>query len=543
MAWSFPGVSYPVELIYTQTLGFQPDIVLMRSLPQSGAVPIEGTVTLTWGAVTIALPNCVVDLGSVNLTDDGRFLLFKTFDRRERWKLAAPLSGEYNTIRAGAFTAARQRTLRQLGTILMTALGEAGADVSVLPTNVYPPVSWECVGVIEAAQALFEGYGYSVALGFGAEAVKVVQMGTGAALSTVDKFIGSDTLDPRLKPRYIRNCFGPSVAQVRLKLEAVGLDTDDTWRTIDTLSFTPAGGWALSAPYSLPNLDSLEANGYVRRAYRVMGFADGTLTIPDGSGAIADVTDILPIQNRLLLTESTRPDLSYQPFKVYGKYHKEEDETGEPPIPGGADTVIGDEVIGRRMSFDGENGIVIFEEPIWYVNAGAYSAADLWLEVTIQIRHATNFSWKHYEYDKEVSPTSVGYHTVRHEQRAETVVAYNTSHVVTGSSNNQAALNALGDAWATMVAATYATASSQHIVYCAPKLALRCDGAIIQVQHIMTCGELGHAVNRTTASRNFEFDRGIPAKRQRIAYLQSLASAPRVAAGEYKTRRMVNADD
>lgn len=138
MAWSFPGVSYPVELIYTQTLGFQPDIVLMRSLPQSGAVPIEGTVTLTWGAVTITLPNCVVDLGSVNLTDDGKFLLFKTFDRRERWKLAAPLSGEYNTIRAGAFTAARQRTLRQLGTILMTALGEAGADVSVLPTNVYP---------------------------------------------------------------------------------------------------------------------------------------------------------------------------------------------------------------------------------------------------------------------------------------------------------------------------------------------------------------------------------------------------------------------
>ena len=543
MVWSFPGISSPVELIYTQTLGFQPDVVLIRCLPQATAVPVEGTVTLAWGATTVTLPNCVVDLESVNLTQDGRFLLFKTFDRRERWKRAAPISGEYNTIRAGAFIPARQRTLRQLGTFLMTALGEAGADVSALPTTVYPIVSWECEEVIEAAQALLESYGYSVALGFGAEAVKVVQLGTGAALSTTDRFIGSDTIDPKLVPRYIRNCFSASVAQVRLKLEAVGLDADDTWKTIDTLSFVPAGGWGLSAPYSLPNVANLEANGYVRRAYRVMGFADSTLNIPDGSGAIVDVTDILPIQNRLLSTEDVRLDDSYQPFKVYGKYHKEEDETGEPPIPGGADTAIGDEVVGRRMSFDGENGIVVFEEPIWYVNAGAYSAANLWLEVTIQIRHATNFSWKHYEYDKEVSPTSVGYHTVRHEQRAETIVTYNSSHVVTGSSNNQAALNALGDAWAVVVAAMYATTSSQHIVYCMPKLALRCDGAIIQLQHILTCGELGHAVNRTTASRNFEFDRGIPNKIQRIAHLRAVSSVKGITGVSYKSKKKVNADD
>jgi hypothetical protein len=543
MVWSFPGVSYPVELIYTQTLGFQPDVLLMRSLPQAGVIPIEGTATLTWGATTVTLPNCVVDLGSVNLTQDGRFLLFKTFDRRERWKRAAPISGEYNTIRTGAFLAARQRTFRQLGTLLMTALGEPGADVTALPTNVYPTVSWQCEDVIKAAQTLFEENGYSVALGFGAEVVTVVQLGTGAALSTTDKFVGSDTLDPRLKPRYIRNCFEPSVAQVRLKLEAVGLDTDSVWRTIDTLSFTPAGGWAASAPYSLPNVDSLEANGYVRRAYRVMGFADGTLFPPDGSGALSDIADILPIQNRMLTPESIRPTPSYRPFKVYGRYYKEEDETGEPPIPGGADNAIGAEVIGRRMSFDGENGLVVFEEPIWYVDAGAYSAANLWLECTIQVRHATNFAWKAYEYDKEVSATSVGYHTIRHQQRAETIFTYDSSHVVTGSSNNQATLNALGDAWAVVAAAAYATAASQHVVYCAPQLALRCDGAILQVQHILTCGELGHAVNRTTASRHFEFDRGIPSKMQRVAHLRAVASAASISGIEYKTQRKVNADD
>lgn len=543
MAWSFPGVSYPVELIYTQSLGFQPDVILMRSLPQATAIPEEGTVTLGWGATTATLPNSVVDLGSVNLTDDGRFLRFKALDRRERWKLVAPISGEYNTIRADGFIAARQKTLRQLGTLLMTALGEAGADVSALPTTVYPAVSWECVDVIEAAQVLFEQYGYSVSLGFDAEAVTVVQIGTGAALPTTYKFIGSDTIDPKLVPRYIRNCFANSAAQVRLKLEAVGLDTDDTWTTIDALSFAPVGGWGLTAPYSLPGIANLEANGYVRRAYRVMGFADGTLDLPDGSGTITDITEILPIQNRLLSVEDIRPDESFQPFKVYGKYHLEEDETGEPPIPGGADTAIGDEVVARRMQFDGENGMVIFAEPIWYVAAGEYEPADLWLECTIQVRNPTNFAWQHYEYDVEVAPTGSGYHTVRHEQRAETVVAYDTSHVVTGTATNQVALDAVGDAWAVALAASYATSASQHIVYCVPVLTLRCDGAILQIQHILTCGELGHAVNRTTASRHFEFDRGIPTRVQRVSHLRSMSAGIEVKEHRRKRIRKDNADD
>jgi hypothetical protein len=73
-------------------------------------------------------------------------------DRRERWKKVAPISGEYNTIRVGEVVSARQKTFRELGTILMTALGEPSADVSVLPTNIYPPVSWECEPVIEAGE-------------------------------------------------------------------------------------------------------------------------------------------------------------------------------------------------------------------------------------------------------------------------------------------------------------------------------------------------------------------------------------------------------
>lgn len=550
MTWSMPGIDYPVELTYSQTLGFQPDVVLLRCNPQVPDLPAVGTITMTWEATTVTLPDCVVDLGSLNLTPDGKIVKLKVFDRREYWRLAAPISGEYNLIRVGQYVSAKQKTLRELGTILMTALGEPGADVSVLPTTVYPPVSWECESVIEAAQTLFEEYGYSVALGFGTEAVKVVKLGTGAALSSTGQFISSDTIDAKTVPRYVRNCFGPSVAQVRLKLEPVGLDTDGTWKHIDSLSFKPAAGWEAIPPYTLPDAvdgltdeQEIEAVGYVRRAYRVSGFADETWNKPDGSGALSGLTDILPLQNRLLETEDIRADESRTPFKIYGQYFRLEDETSNPVIPGGANTAIGDRVTGRRVRFDGENGMVIFDEPIWRIVSSEYKAADLWLECTIRARNQTNFAWNHYEYDVEVVPTGTGYHTVHHEQTAETIIDYNSSHAVTAVNTNQASLNALGDAWAIVVAASYATTASQFKVYHEPVLTLRCDGAILQIKHTLTAGNLGAAVNRTEASRHFEFDRGVPSRAQRIAHLRATASKVGIVKQAKKFARKEYDDD
>lgn len=550
MTWSMPGIDYPVELVYSQTLGFQPDVLMLRCNPQVGNFPASGTVTLSWSATTVTLPNCVVDLGSLKVTPDGKFVQLKVLDRREYWRMAAPISGEYNLIRVGQYVSAKQKNLRQLGTILMTALGESGADVSALPTTVYPPVSWECESVIEAAQTLFEEYGYSVSLGFGSEQVTVVKLGTGASLSSTGQFISSDTIDPKTVPQFVRNCFAHSVAQVRLKLEAIGLDTDGTWKAIDSLSYKPAAGWEAVPPYTLAGADAglteeqvIESTGYVRRAYRVMGFADETWNMPDESGELSGLSDILPLQNRLLETENIRADESRTPFKVYGQYRRLEDETGQPPIPGGADTAIGDRVTGRRVRFDGENGMIIFEEPIWRMVSSEYKAADLWLECTIRVRNQTNFSWNHYEYDVEVVPTGTGYHTVHHEQAAETIVEYDSSHEITAVNTNQTSLEDLGDAWAIVVAASYATTASQFKVYHEPKLTLRCDGAILQIKHTLTAGNLGAAVNRTEASRHFEFDRGVPSRAQRIAHLRATASKVGIMRQAKKLSRRESADD
>jgi hypothetical protein len=369
----------------------------------------------------------------------------------------------------------------------------------------------------------------------------VVKLGTGATLSTTDMFAGTTTMDPKLAPRYVRNCFSESVAQVRMKLEAVGLDTDGTWQLIDDLSFAPVGGWLLTPPYTLGDAvtgltdeQKIEAQAYVRSAYRISGFADETWEIPDGSEVvISGLEMLLPVIGRVLDTEDIRPDDSYAPFRVYGKYLKDADEVAQPAVLADMLTDIGDRVTGRAMHLDEENGILIFREPIYYVDAYEFHPADLWIELTVRIREAATGAWRHYEYDVEVNPSGIGYHTVRHENRAETVVEYDDSHAVTGYSSNQTALNSLGNAAATAAAGAYATSASQMIVYNQPKIALRCDGAIVQIKHVFTYGEDAHAVNRTTAARNFEFDRGIPSRAQRAAHLRAMQ------AGAYKMRSKV----
>jgi len=549
VTWSYPGVIGRKELVYTQTLGFQPDVVLLTFNIQTDAIAKVGTVTLGWGGETITLPNCLADFGSAGLTPDRRHMMLRLFDRRIFWQRAPSISGEYNSQRAGSYIASRVMSLRGLATILFTALGET-ADVSILPTDVYPPVSWKCEDVVEVAQNLLEENGFTVSLGFGSEPPRVVQLGTGLDLTDENKFIGSTSVNDKTPPRYLKNCFAESIAQVRLKLEAVGRDTDTgEWMPIDDLPYAPGAGWGSTQPYSLPGLTGLtdeqqqEANGYVRRAYRVMGFADETWNFPDGSGSVPDLSYILPLQNRLIDTEDIRPDNSRRPFRVYGSYYKTEKETGQPPIPGGLNTDVFEPVVSREMYLDGENGILFFDEPIFRVAGGAIEPADLWLECSVQVRDTTTGAWAHYEKINDVNINGIGFFNVTHQQRAETIVEYDASHGVTSYTTNQTALDAIAASWVSTVAGLFVDVYGKHVVYSIPKLSLRCDGAIKQVQHILTCGDNTNPVNRTIASRNFEFDRKIPSKAQRLSHFRGLLSSPSLQAVKTVTQQQKDNND
>ncbi len=564
MPWSFPGITNPVECVYTQHTGFAPDTASLLCNPQPTNIPTLGTLTLQWGATTITLPQCTIDVGSVRYSTQGRHLQLSLKDRREFWRRVAPISGSYNTIRAGEYVARWKKNLRQLGRMLMDALGETTAIVDALPNTVYPQVDWQCESVVDAAEALFHRYGFSVTLGFGTEPVRVVRLGEAEpVIDTTNMFSASETLDPKIIPRYIRVCFGPTLRQLRLKLEAVGQEIGGDWKLIDDLSYTPISGWEATAPYSLPEVDQAEdtetteselaeATGYVRRAYRVKGFADGTWDRPltDPAVTVEGLPDILPLQNRVLDTEDVRPDSSYQPFRIYGRHFKIEQEEAAPAEPVATTTTQTTRVHQRHVWFDGENGIVIFEKPMFWVDrtvvpGGEWKPADLWLECVTTIRDQTTNAFDHYHVDIEIDPTGTGYHTVDStENRLEEIYEYSPGgHVESGVQTNKAVLDALATSIAMAAAASFQTAVGRYIAYSIPKLAVRCTGAVLQVQHILTCGEHEHAVNRTIISTHHEFDRGIPTRMQRIAHASALYDQRKTPARDLRQVRGFAADD
>lgn len=528
MSWSFPGISYPVELVYTQTRGVKPDAILMKFLPQVGNMPTYGTVTLSYSS-TVTLPNVIVDIDTLQMNPDGIHHTVIAWDRRYRWQYAAPITGYYNVARAGSRIASSEKTLRQLCTLLLTQLGEGSIDVSAVPTTVYPEVRWDSEDTATMLDELMREHGLDLCLGFGSEAVKIVQTGSGTTLPTSNIFMQSLSADPKLRPQYVRACFGPSRMQARFKLEAVGLESYGEWLPIDDLSYAPATTlWTKEDPYTMATVgavsgeaDQLLALATVFRAYRISAFADDSLNLPDGSGTLGSINQVLPLLGQLLQTEDARDDNSYRPWRLFGAHWREVKEKGQPDLFETTDVDF--DISHYRVHVDLQNGMVFFEDPIFQVVAEEFIPAELYLEVSFEVQHNTLFAPLHKEIDTAFDAGGYGYFTVKRPNLFyKVVMAYDATHAVTGSTTNIADLNAVAAAEAALVASSMADTFGQMVTYSIPKLDIRLDGAITQIRHVLTNGEGRDPVNRTTASRFLEFDRRIPTRVARFAHAQGV---------------------
>jgi hypothetical protein len=531
MAWSFPGIAYPVECLMTQSRGVHADPIQLTFLPQGANFPTAGTLTLTWGVTSITLPNCILDTSTLHYANDGIHHVVLGWDRRKRWELSPPIDGWYNVDRAGIRIPSREKNLRQLCRILLDQLGETSGVVTAVPTTVYPEVRWNTEPTHLALEALMKKYGLDLVLGFGSEPVTIVTMGSGSSLPSGNEFVTSLTADPKLRPRWIRNAFGTSIQQSRFKLEAYGLSADGEWLPINDLPYAPSGTlWTKEDPYTLPSVLASGINDWklairsVFRAYKIVKFSDDTLDIPGSGGAIARIEDVFPLLGHLIDTEDIREDNSYKPFKLFGRFFREIKERGQPAEF--ENTAKDYELTYVRSWLDMENGMLFFEDPIFLIEADEFVPADLYIEVAHHVKHQTNFSPSNYVYDVSFDTGGYGYFTIyTPEIQFKSVVAYDSDHLPTGVTTNQSTLNGIAASQAALLTSSMSDSMTQVKTYSIPKLAIRCDGAISQIQHVMTNGEKNHAVNRTSASRYREFDRKIPSQAKKMAHYQGLQLA------------------
>jgi len=261
----------------------------------------------------------------------------------------------------------------------------------------------------------------------------------------------------------------------------------------------------------------------VYRTYRIKAFADDTLNIPNGSGTLGSINEVLPLEGKLLSSEDPL-QVTYKPFRVFGAHWRIVREKGQPDVP--EVTAKDFELSHYRIHFDPSAGTITFDDPVFSVESGLFVPAELYLECSFGLTNTTTNAPTVYHKDTSFDTGGYGYYTVRvPDQFAQVVVAYDADQIVTGSTNNQSTLDSIAALEAAALVASMSSSFSEVKVYSQPQLSVRLDGAITQVQHISTHGELRHAVNRTTASRFGEFDRNIPSRKQRAAYLQSLLTA------------------
>ena len=516
----YPGITKAKSAEYTQTLGVRPSSCLIKMIPQLTPIASGGTITFGYNGLTLTLPECQLD--STRLAFNNGFVTScLILDRRWKWEFAAPINGYYV-----------DRTLRQLIEMLLISCGEATPDVSAVDATITPRVNWQSVNPTIPLQELCSEYGYAIALGFGTENVKVCEIGTGALLPTTNLMAGSSEQDPPTRPHWIRVCFGPSLMQARVLLEAVALDIDGVYRTLDTVSYRPAAGWGNEPPGTLPSVraefgaeDHELAKRSVYRIYRVASFPDSTLILPDNSATLSSISQIFPIESQLVTKETDTGNVSRRASnRMYGIIFDSTSLKAQPPVP--ENTEI-DDLLDLNFRVEGNRGLVIFNEPVYQIDEYTldYAPATLFMECSFHVMNNTTNQYESYHKDTVFDANGFGYATVQQfEDRGEKTMLYGPSHAVTGNINNSVELDTKAAIITAAMSGRYTTRASAEAWYNIPMFSIRCDGAIRQLKFIMTDADDDAPGPGciTMVSRNTECDKYVRTYHDAALYVDSM---------------------
>lgn len=559
----WPGVKQVLEASFTLSHGITPSVCVMEILPQPGDVVAEyGDLVFTFGDTTLAFLGCKVDRASFQYSESGLLWQLSIFDRRWKWQFGL-MYGDYNTHYTGigdfgSIDAKTKKSPHELAILLLTEMRETVVDVTQLPNETYPETHWEADNPAAELQKLCDTLGCRIAIGLD-NITRIVRTGVGLPLPTDNIMRLSAVIDPPEAPDSITVVGGKSEYQPLLMLEAVGLDTDNVIKVINSLSYKPAAGWG-SQPMQ-PGVPWLNVNGWtvqpgvnpnaaraqtlgwinprqfaedtVYRWYRVkMTDVDGSGAPPkipgwsgppggQNDGRIKNLWQILPLLDRQVAGWKDQSGAWHNnPPKVFGIYFTY-GQNGQvfPGQAGNGQDVNGNTLAGAfcflDFSVDTETGVVKFSQRAFQQGAnGAVSPANLVLQIAVNVREDVAFSFDRSEIKRvlPVAQRNTGTRIVKKEEIVRWVIAsYDASGKVTQTTNN--------DAFVKQESNYYLNAAQLEIQLQSPGdatymglIPISPDGAIQQVTW-----SVGPHGATTRASRQTEWNPAVPSYRERLA--------------------------
>jgi hypothetical protein len=297
--FAIAGVSAPlVAFSYEAAVGVSPQEAhaVIAPTPLTGVPPLYGDVTFGDGTSTLTLLDCTLRLLTDDVDGGGRNWALSILDRRWRWREGYPVYGDYNQLDDRRKLVPRTvRSPYQLARLLLTAMGESEPpggwqidlpgglaspyaegevpipgpfDVVVDPAADYltlgqnlpqsgtnPRAEWGLVPAATALAQLADQYGCVVVWDYVTNFVSVQRVGEGSGLPAggIPVVSGGVSLSLAQLPSRITAYGAPTVFQMRLLLRPVARDWDDSWQTLDNVSYAPGnpgdvGRWEASGP-------------------------------------------------------------------------------------------------------------------------------------------------------------------------------------------------------------------------------------------------------------------------------------------------------
>lgn len=531
------NISAPRAVRGSITPGILPDKWVIEARTQATAVAATGDLVLTDDAGSVTLPDC--RLAGVSYRSSGHLITVELWDRRYYWKFRK-ISGRYNYRKPdGTIDSGGQQSIRALATKCLDAAGEVSYDVSNLPTDFYPEVDWDNDVAMVCLHRLLTPLGYVVCWNPVPDTVTIYARSGGSALPSndhVQSLSFSVTVGDR--PSSIALSGARKVFQSKLKLVAVGKDTDGTIKLIDDLSYKPASGWTWQQGTQFDDVaDEFDEESRrcalesVFKWYQAVSQADETQDVP-GYGTVTNFSQILPLDRRLNDTfANDATGQSYQSAYIQGVFLSQQ---GNPPAVANTNE---DELLELPFDLDGPLGLVKFDERVFKLSGSGIAGADLYLTCTYNVQDGTSHQFVRYERSLALSgaPSLSGAYPITHDELVERFTAvYNavTPSAVDSVSNNTTATNTAADAILTKVAQSFGDVTGKVVGYRFLH-DIRVNGKIAQVTWILGMAtrepgsdQVREGGSNTIASEYIEFEAGVlrSGERDRILHVRHRAA-------------------
>lgn len=387
--------------------GVQPSVCMIYTVPHVPQLPsVADLVLQTEGEAPFVFRQCLLEDPRLDSGSGGSFWTLPVKDRRWKWQFAS-LTGSYNIPRPDG-TILRERTPSSLIGLCLQAMGEVDWDASRIPDNPRPERQWD--GAIAAAELdrLCAELGCIVVLNPLTDRVEIWPEGEGNLLPN-GPIQGSAYAPFRpATPQKVRVESGLTLFQAVFKAEAVGLDTDGTYKPIDELSYKPAGGWAtasvasefpeVTGTYADQNGKTLYkrdlARAHVWKDYRITGLAQGGWAVPVLQGTPFEPQSLRDFRLfPTLVDEDIGPDDGLR--QLDAAVYVESFQAFEAIISGAESHRYTD-----GFSFDTRHGIISFNEPQFQIGLDAiYEAAEVRIECSFNCGAEGIFSRVYLERD------------------------------------------------------------------------------------------------------------------------------------------------